>query len=93
MKLKINTTHINIFIFISFFFLWGVDTTALSNFDFINNNEALKTLTKYKVINLPITLKTTQGVPLSVSQNPTTQNSTYSNLVINFNKAIKVCSM
>ncbi len=46
MKLKINTTHINIFIFISFFFLWGVDTTALSNFDFINNNEALKTLTQ-----------------------------------------------
>ena len=45
--------------------------------------------TKYKVINLPITLKTTQGVPLSFSQNPTTQNFTYSNLVVNFNKAIK----
>ena len=45
--------------------------------------------TKYKAINLPITLRTTQGVPLSFSQNPTTQNFTYSNLVVNFNKAIK----
>ena len=45
--------------------------------------------TKYKAINLPITLRTTQGVPLSFSQNPTTQNFAYSNLVVNFNKAIK----
>tara|TARA_B110000027_G_scaffold120438_1_gene133882 strand:+ start:3373 stop:4722 length:1350 start_codon:yes stop_codon:yes gene_type:complete len=50
MKLKINTTYINILIFISFFFLWGVDTTLLSNFDFIKNNEALTALTiKYKI--------------------------------------------
>ena len=45
--------------------------------------------TKSKLFNLPITLKTTQGVPLGFSQNPTTQNFNYTNLVVNFNKAIK----
>jgi len=45
--------------------------------------------TKSKLFNLPITLKTTQGVPLGFSQNPTTQNVNYTNLVVNFNKAIK----
>ena len=48
-----------------------------------------QTNTKSKIVNLPITLRTTQGVPLSFSQNPTTQNFGYSNLVVIFNKSIK----
>ena len=43
--------------------------------------------TKSKLFNLPITLKTAQGVPLGFSQNPTTQNFNYTNLVVNFNKS------
>jgi hypothetical protein len=50
MKLKTNFTYINIFIFISFFFLWGVNAVTLLTFDFIINNPILNDLTiKYKI--------------------------------------------
>jgi hypothetical protein len=45
--------------------------------------------TKSKIIEVPITLTTTQVVPLSFSNNPTTQDFQYNSLVINFNKAVK----
>ena len=50
MKLKINLTYINIFIFISFFFLWGVDIVSLLKFNFIKSNPILyDLLAQYKI--------------------------------------------
>jgi hypothetical protein len=48
--------------------------------------------TKYKTVVIPITLKTTPVVPLGFTNTPTTQNYTYNNIVVNFNKAVKSIS-
>ena len=60
-------------------------TDVISIIVFNQNNT-----TKSKAINIPITLRTTEGVPIGFSQNPTTQNFNYNNLVVKLTNPLKV---
>ena len=66
--------------FFNFFCPTITDNLTITSFNSTN--------TKSKTYVVPITLKTTQAIPLSIAS-ITTQDFQYNNLIVTFNKAVK----